>query len=194
MFLPVSREDMQASLQSGIVARLQVAHLIAHNPGSLQVEIEQPPCSQQHTRPRLACGMRRMHPTPDALAMIRTRKHRVDRGPRLRQLPGQRILGFDKLLPPEISAADARLVGDFDHRYAFAIGRRDDLGRFRDENHIGGARKIAGILDDDAVAIQQQRPASRSERMPRDPDPRTDLFMKTTLLHGILSQLYHVIK
>ena len=71
------------------------------------------------------------------------------------------LLHGGEIFPAEQTTPNARLIGDDDHRHAGAVGGGDHRGRSRDQPDVLGAPQVPDLLDDHAVAVEEERGAER---------------------------------
>src|SRR5262249_49080950 len=104
--------------------------------------------------------------------MVRAGIDCVDRGALGRKRSSDHLLYRFKFTPAIMTPPDARLIGYHDHRDMPFVGRSDYFRSSRNNNDVINPVQIAGIFNDDAVAVQKQSRAPR-RRAPQNLAPDT---------------------
>src|SRR5579859_3268201 len=87
--------------------------------------------------------------------------HRVDYGTRSCKRSDNRVLDRFEFGPAIITPADSRLVGDHDDRNVSLVGGRDGVRRAWNDSNVFDPMQIVGLLNNDAIAIQEQSGPAR---------------------------------
>jgi len=136
-------------------ARLDVRRLVAEDPGTLERDREERCRREQHARRRLAPGMLRIE---------RARDDGIEACGGRAELAVDLGLHAGEILPAVIAAGDPRLVGHDDGAPAARGNRLEQRSRAVAEPHRRYATDIAAILDQHAVAVEEERRARRGLR------------------------------
>jgi hypothetical protein len=102
-----------------------------------------------------------------SVGVVGAGEHGVETAPLRRQRGGNRRLYRIKAVPIVFAASDAGLVGDEHHGNSEPIAARDRRSSIGQHAHVVGAAEIVGILDHDAVAVEEERSAAGEIARPR---------------------------
>ena len=95
------------------------------------------------------------------LGMVRAGEGRVDERSVGFQHLQHPLLHGGEIFPAEQTTPNSRLIGDDDNRHAGAVGGGDHPGGSRDQPDVLGAPQVPDLLDDHAVAVEEERGAER---------------------------------
>src|SRR5262249_53505571 len=142
------------------------------------IDLQKPFCCEEHASTRLTRRVFRMRPGKNAVPVKRAGEYGIDSGGFVRQQMRQGFFHRGKIVPTVVTASNASLIGNFDNRDPAAICQGDQVGCSRNELHVLGPAKVAGIFDNDAIAVQKKCRARPGGGVRSRPYPNAESLVK----------------